>query len=90
MLPKWKLIEAAVCPATPAILAEVTADKPCREIAATVAWIRSSLEPLGRPSVLGSRLAAMLASSADATHSIPLCPVDSTLIQFTKYRFSHA
>ena len=84
MLPKWKLIEAAVCPATLAIFAEVSSDRPCCEIAATVAWIRSSLEPLGRTSVLGSRFAAMLASSPDAPHSIPLRPNDSTVIQFTE------
>ena len=37
LLPKWKLMDAAVCPATLAIFAEVSSERPCWEIAATVA-----------------------------------------------------
>src|SRR5882672_6387224 len=59
LLPKWKLMDAAVCPAALAIFADVSEDRPCSEIAAIVALIRSSFEPSGlKPAVL-SRLAAM-------------------------------
>ena len=57
-----KLMDAAVCPAAPAIFAEVTSDRPCCEIAATVAWIRSSFEPLGRSSLEFSGFAAIACS----------------------------
>jgi hypothetical protein len=50
-------MDAAVWPAAPAILADVTPDRPCREMAATVAWIRSSFDPLGRSSLLFSGFA---------------------------------
>jgi hypothetical protein len=50
LLPKWKLIDAAVWPAAPAIFADVSAESPCSAMELMVALIRSSRDPVGRTS----------------------------------------